>query len=264
LNLCLHHIAPQLQSYIKAISSVENPAGALPVSFRVLPDTCVEIFFGYNDATIAAIDGKTKFNTAKSFVNSRMSSFIDVQLPPGSGSIAVCFKPGAAFPFFNLSMKELSDNSTLLCDVWGAQINEVEDRITASNTNEERVSVIQNFLLAFLQKEPTASNDYEYCLWQIHLLKGRVPLKTLSQKTNISSRQLSRQFHTYLGLSPKEFARVTRFIHSLENIKKFRSYSLTEIAYESGYFDQSHFIHDCKEFSGMTPGELLHSHAILY
>ncbi|MBO9660186.1 MAG: helix-turn-helix domain-containing protein [Chitinophagaceae bacterium] len=29
--------------------------------------------------------------------------------------------------------------------------------------------------------------------------------------------------------------------------------TLTEIAYQCGYYDQSHFIHDFKEFSGYHP-----------
>ncbi|MBL7727053.1 MAG: helix-turn-helix domain-containing protein, partial [Dinghuibacter sp.] len=32
-----------------------------------------------------------------------------------------------------------------------------------------------------------------------------------------------------------------------------RALRLTDIAYECGYFDQSHFIHDFKQFSGYTP-----------
>jgi AraC-like DNA-binding protein len=30
---------------------------------------------------------------------------------------------------------------------------------------------------------------------------------------------------------------------------------LTQIAHACGYFDQSHFIHDFRAFSGMRPGE---------
>jgi AraC-like DNA-binding protein len=256
MNLQLYDIIPVLRPYIKVISSVEKPYSAEEATFRIIPDTCVEIFFNYSNTAIAKIAGKTKFDSAGSFVASRMSSYTDVNLPPGSGSIAVCFRPGVAFPFFNLPMKELADDNVLLSELWGDQIYELEDRIAALATNEERAKLIQGFLLRFIRKEPVERNDYDYCLWQINLLKGRMPLKTISRKTNISNRQLSRQFNTYLGLSPKEYARVTRFLHSIGNLKKYPGYSLTQIAYESGYFDQSHFIHDCKEFSGMTPGEL--------
>jgi AraC-like DNA-binding protein len=256
MNLQLYDIIPPLQPYVRVICSVEKPYGSEEGSFRILPDTCVEIFFNYTNTTIAKISGKTKFDSKGSFVTSRMSSYMDVQLPEGSSSIAVCFRPGVAFPFFNLPMKELTDDNVLLSEVWGKQVHELEDRLAALVTNEERVKLIQRFLLNFIGKETVERNDYDYCLWQINLLRGKVPLKTISRKTNVSNRQLSRQFNTYLGLSPKEYARVIRFLHSIENLKKFPLYSLTQIAYESGYFDQSHFIHDSKEFSGMTPGEL--------
>ena len=29
--------------------------------------------------------------------------------------------------------------------------------------------------------------------------------------------------------------------------------SLTELAYDNGYFDQSHFIHDFRSMTGLTP-----------
>jgi AraC-like DNA-binding protein len=59
-----------------------------------------------------------------------------------------------------------------------------------------------------------------------------------------------------VGFSPKEFARITKFIHSLTHLKKYPAMSLTEIAYESGYYDQAHYIHDCRAYSGYTPGQL--------
>lgn len=265
LKLEFYNIIPELQPFIKVISSIENLIDSTsPCTFRVLPDTCVEIFFAYNSQTIAKIKTKTQFDSAKSFVTSRMSTYMDVQLPQNSGSIAVCFHPGAAFHFFDLPMKELTDNNILLFDLWGNKINELEDNISLCNNHKERVLAVQKFLLNFIQREPINKSAYEYCLWQINLFKGQMPLKILSKKTNISQRQLSRQFNAFLGLSPKEYSRVKRFLCSIDNIKKYPFYSLTQIAYESGYFDQAHFIHDCKEFTGMTPKELVCSKAAIY
>ncbi|MDX2048027.1 MAG: hypothetical protein SFU87_14650 [Chitinophagaceae bacterium] len=39
---------------------------------------------------------------------------------------------------------------------------------------------------------------------------------------------------------------------------------LTEIAYESDYYDQAHYIHDCREYSGYTPGQLIAANNCLY
>lgn len=246
------------------ISAIENPLGSDCPFFRVLPDACVEIFFSYNNSTVANINGKKAFESSRSFVTSRMSRYMDVELPPNSGSIAVCFHSGAAFPFFDYPMKELSDNNILLSDLWGRKIDSLEENLSLSNNNKQRVDVIQSFLWQLIKNETITKNEYEFCLWQINLFKGQIPLKTLSKKINISQRQIGRQFNSFLGLAPKEFSRITRFLSSLDNIKKHPSYSFTQIAYESGYFDQSHFIHDCKEFTGLTPKELTSSKVVIY
>ncbi len=265
MKLEFYNIIPELRPFIKAISSIENPGDSTsPCTFRVLPDTCVEIFFAYHGETIAKIKTKTQFDSAKSFVTSRMSTYMDVQVPQNSSSIAVCFYPGAAFRFFDLPMKELTDNNILLFDLWGDKIYELEDNISLYSNQMERVSAIQKSLLNFMQREPANKSAYEYCFSKINLFKGRMPIKILSKMTNISQRQLSRQFNNFLGLSPKEYSRIKRFLFTLDNIKKYPFYSLTQIAYESGYFDQAHFIHDCKEFAGITPRELVCSKAVIY
>lgn len=188
---------------------------------------------------------------------------MDVELPLGSGSIAVCFYPGAAFAFFPVPMKELTDENIFLSDLWGTEINDLEGILANCQNHLERASVIQRFLLSFIRKEINGISAFDRCLQQINRVKGQLPLKVLSKEFNISQRQLSRQFNTFMGLSPKEYSRVKRFICTMESIQTFPNCTLTQIAYENRYFDQAHFIHDCKEFTGMTPKQLVGSQAVL-
>lgn len=260
MNIEVYDIIPELHPYIQVISSVENPRDATATcTFRAFPDACVEIFFGFSNSTIASIKARGSFDSSKSFVSSRMSRYMDVQLPPGSASIAVCFHPGAAFPFFQLPMKELTDNNILLSDLWGFKTNELDDELSRCHNHQEKVLAIQRFLLDFVHTKPADKPVYEYCLQQINRFNGQLPLKLLSKNTNISQRQLSRQFNNFLGLPPKEYSRIKRFLCSMDSIKNYPRFSLTQIAYDNGYFDQAHFIHECKEFTGMTPKQLVGS-----
>jgi len=68
----------------------------------------------------------------------------------------------------------------------------------------------------------------------------------------LSERQFERQFRKFSGFSPKLFSRIVRFQSALTQYGNNEK-SLTEIALETGYYDQSHFIHDFKEFSGYHP-----------
>ena len=85
------------------------------------------------------------------------------------------------------------------------------------------------------------------------LLQNGLSLQKIQQELNISERTLERFFKQHIGISPKLYARISRFQSALENIRDPQFYKLTDISYQADYFDQSHFIRDFKEFAGASP-----------
>jgi AraC-like DNA-binding protein len=77
-------------------------------------------------------------------------------------------------------------------------------------------------------------------------------IEDVAARYNITSRYLQKLFVEYTGVSPKLYQKIHRFQKSLLLTGKDHE-SLTDIAYECGYFDQSHFVRDFKYFTGMTP-----------
>jgi AraC-like DNA-binding protein len=75
----------------------------------------------------------------------------------------------------------------------------------------------------------------------------------ITQKYKVSERQLERKFKTSVGISPKKLQRIVRFEKSLQLLRRADYKQLTSVAHELDYTDQSHFIKDFKDFSGMTP-----------
>lgn len=258
MQMQLYPIAPVLQPYVKVICAMEianEEDGRAP--FRVLPDTCIELFINYSDTSLANIAGNKNFKSGHSFIVSRMSSYMDVHMQPGSGCIAICFNPGTAYQFFPLPMNAITDSVVGTEHLWENATTDLEERVANAHSNEERVAIIQQYLIQQLVKKQQPDKAIAHCLWQINLYKGQLSLNQLSDETGISLRQLGRRFNNCVGLSPKEYTRINRFLHSLVHLKKYPAISLTEVAYESGYYDQAHFIHDCKSYSGYSPGELL-------
>ena len=56
---------------------------------------------------------------------------------------------------------------------------------------------------------------------------------------------------------PKLYARIARFEAALDSKARARAKSWTDVAYEFGYHDQMHLVHDFEQFSGQTPTNLL-------
>jgi transcriptional regulator GlxA family with amidase domain len=70
----------------------------------------------------------------------------------------------------------------------------------------------------------------------------------------MSKSALERRFTNHIGATPKKFARVVRLRHALT--LKQRLLGWAEVAHATGYYDQSHMIHDFLELYGMTPDAL--------
>lgn len=86
--------------------------------------------------------------------------------------------------------------------------------------------------------------------------KGIVSIDSLAYHANMSFRAFERKFAAEVGITPKLYARVTRFYNALENKMLHPHKRWTDIVYENGYFDQAHFIKEVKTFSSKTPDEL--------
>lgn len=256
----MYDIIPSLRSYVKLICTMDCDEGTDNNHVRVLPDTCVELFLNYTSTPIAIIGDELY---KRSIVSFRMSRPMDIQMRKGAGCLAICFYPGMAYKFFHLPMQMLTDTNTALSDVWKDLAKEIEDKLTSAPDNETRVFIVQNYLLRQLS---LGKNDLQvtHCLQQMQGAAGSISLSKLTNDTGISQRHLSRKFQEYIGLSPKEYLRVYRFIQSLSQLKKYPECSLTEIACKSGYYDQAHFNRDYKNYAGCTPGELARAADILY
>jgi AraC-like DNA-binding protein len=74
----------------------------------------------------------------------------------------------------------------------------------------------------------------------------------LAKILNISTKTLERKTQKYFNLSPKELLNVIRFENTSAYIQQSEAPCLLD-ALAFGYYDQSHFIKDCRKITGYTP-----------
>ncbi|WP_336623437.1 helix-turn-helix transcriptional regulator [Motilimonas sp. 1_MG-2023] len=85
---------------------------------------------------------------------------------------------------------------------------------------------------------------------------GNVSIDAITDSNPNKKRQLERKFLNMVGVSPKNLSKLVRLQTALKLIISQED-SLTSIAYKSNYYDQSHFIKDFKEFTGVNPRDFL-------
>jgi AraC-like DNA-binding protein len=184
-----------------------------------------------------------------------LPSTVDAQSESALGVIGVDFTPKGAYRFFQWRLKESSNDLQLLADVLGNPVKRIEEKMAGTENIDEKLLIVQEFLFhLFTQKE--SDLVFEYCIEKIHTTKGAVSVRELEQQTGYSGRWLNRKFEERLGISPKNFASISRFRYYYQALLTNASRILTHKEFYHHYYDESHFIREFKRFTGMPPAKL--------
>jgi AraC-like DNA-binding protein len=230
----------------------------------ILPDTCVELVVHFNDPYKTTFSNNQVSVQEQSFIVAQMKSFMKIQANGKTGILAVRFTALGAYHFFGTPMKEVANGETGLKSLWKDWASEIEEKIHFAQNTQQRAEIMQEYLKLQLARNGYIDQAVDYCIRQIKLSKGQLSIEALANQAGVSNRQLVRRFDKCIGLTPKEFSRITKFIGSLDLLNYQRQKSFTEIALDAGYYDQAHFIHDFREFSGMSPTEYLVASNVVY
>lgn len=128
----------------------------------------------------------------------------------------------------------------------------IKEIALASQSFEVKVSKIENRFSKYFEQQNCKPTIRKRAVELIIAKRGAINIEEILSQFGISERALERYFHSNIGLSPKFYSRIVRFasIFALVNKSKI---DWREIAYHAGFFDQSHFIRNFKEFAGEVP-----------
>ena len=162
------------------------------------------------------------------------------------------FLPGGAFPFFRVPASEMANQSIDLALLWGSAASELRERLLSSHSKHEMFRIAEQYLLSQLvrplQLHPAVSFARER-----FLKRHTDSMASVSDEIGLSQRRFIQLFEQQIGLTPTAFFRVRRFQRLLLRVHGGREVEWVQVALDCGYYDQAHFIHDFREFSGMTP-----------
>lgn len=254
-----------LTPFVKCIWSQES-AGAIfrEGRERILPDSCVELVIHFRDPFLTYFPDGTSAVQPQSFVVGQMKRFLEIEPAGRIGLIAIRFRARGAYLFFQRPLSEVAAGIVGLEDIWKEQASELTERIATTDGMEARVRIIEEALLWLLSKTDRYNHTVEEGLRLIAANRGQLNVAQLAAHLGVSNRNLTRRFQHAVGLSPKEFARVSRFLNVIRCLSDREPPSLTEIALGCGYYDQAHFNHEFREMAGMAPREFFNFPGVVF
>ena len=99
------------------------------------------------------------------------------------------------------------------------------------------------------QKEIKRYRLIEAALEQLHC---GISVRKVSFHLGLSDQHLRRLFKKHLGISPKKYQKVEQFI-KVKKLIESKKMNVSSALADSNYFDQSHFIHTCRELTNLSP-----------
>lgn len=248
---------PDLSALVKFYWTLEVPFDPNNEKQKIIPDGCIEMTFNFKDGIKRYIseDDYVVHPNAMVMGQRTKSHFIE---PLGDvDSFAICFFPYGFANFVRTPLEKLVDVETPITSLFGDEVaNELEEKIIQAENTQQRIEIIETFLLNRLSEKMTIENLVKITVDTLLETNGSARINNLLKDDLTKRRKLERDFRKQIGISPKQLSKVLRLQTALKMLINEKD-TLTNIAYHSEYFDQAHFIKDFKEFVGTTPKEFL-------
>lgn len=263
---------PELAKYIRCYWGSEKPylqKEEHTVSGIVIPDTCVDIIYNIDHTDNTVSGGFCGINDA-SFCYSadrKCGHLISI--------FAIRFYAWGVYAF---SQDCLRDTLNGYYDVrsrfmWLDRV--LRQQLFEKCSMAERAAIAE---AAFLKRLDTAGKDspaggvlagsgisafgkvrrnntIDYAVAQMLLHKGNVSAAQLARECFVSSRQLERIFHEYVGITPKKLCNLVRYQCLWGELMSNPRFHVADAVYRYGYTDQSHLMREFKRYHTMNIGQ---------
>lgn len=225
----------------------DNPAISHFYSFEVaqhasmtlaIPDGCVDIVF----------DCDAQHPSARVCGTTLEARGADMQ--HNHHYFGVRFAPGIIPDFLDVMAEEIPDSEFSFLDVVPDARLAFEQIVQARDFSRQ-IALFNAYFTPRLVRKASAVTSL--IIQTMRQLNGNIRVDQLEALTGYSCRTIQRQFRQDTGLSPKAFSRILRCQSAINTIHSRQDLSFSDLAFDLGFSDQSHFLREFKKFVSTTP-----------
>ena len=256
MELHVHRPRPPLVDHVESITCF---TGYAPPHHRekVLPDGAIELIVDLGSTPKRLFAGETTPSSvafSNAWIAGMQRRWIVIEAQPNAAMLVIRFRPGGAYPLLALDVTELTDSVFTFEDVLGPAAAELRERVLEAANGPGRIAAAVAWLTERLAPVPV-DPAVRYLTARLDRPAG-LRIADLAEEVGYSQRHLLALFRRWVGLSPKQYARIRRFGTVVGAIAATNDAGpdWARIAASHGYADQSHLSHEFGAFAGMTPG----------
>lgn len=254
-------VAEPLQPFIHCIWVMRAASGLFRQPERLVPDGNIEVILNYGDAfcqSFTEIHDDAILYKGSHVIGQR-NTYYFTATEGKTDFISISFKPGGLSPFVNFPVADFTAAIVPLQIFRSYVFTQMEEEVFEIKELEEKIRRIEQLLLKGLYENAERLNRLMDFMPLLRSVNNYPSVSHFLERYTVHKRKLQRDFDHHVGVSPKFLQRVLRFKKALTLFYAAKVRSLTELAYECGYYDQAHFINEFKSFAGITPREYFYA-----
>jgi AraC-like DNA-binding protein len=223
---------------------------------RIVPSGTLELVVNLNEDALRIYDPRfaawRRYSGA--VVSGSYRRHFEIDTRDHASIVGVHFKPGGALPFLGMPPGELADRHVDLEMLWGHSALALRERLCTAATSADRFAVLEHALKSHLPSVRPGHPAVPVALTQ--LARPGTTVGAVATALELSRRRFIEVFTAEVGMTPKRLSRVLRFQRVSALARRAAAPDWGRLAVTCGYFDQSHLIHDVREFTGTSPSQL--------
>lgn len=220
----------------------------------IMPNGTAEIIFNFSDPIKYTLEKTSKKTVMPSvFLSGVRFNPIQNEIAGKEYLIGIQFNSLALKIMFGYSVKEFT-NKIYDGQLIDNSLTELSEILYDQKEFKLQVEILLSWFRKKIQKNgcQVSMNKMQQI---VQNQKGMdLTVKKLSTEIFLSPRQLQRQANEWLGMGPDDYLMYHKFLHSVALMQQ-ETLSLTDVALKSGYYDQSHFIKEFRQYTDITPGQ---------
>lgn len=220
----------------------------------ILPDGRIELLLDTGDPVDRHTISGTERQPARQ-VAGQLTTAVRIKPTGQLGVIGVRLHPWAAGTFLSVPMHQLRDRMLPADDVpvAGSLLRDAG----SGESVDERLRLLRGAIERHA-RTLAAPGRAAVALTTRLMDGGAMPtVRAMADDIGLTTRRVQAIFADQVGLSPKMLSRISRLQRALGYARSQPDRSLSAVAHDSGYYDHAHFVRDCRDIAGETPGHLL-------
>jgi AraC-like DNA-binding protein len=256
LNITLQKLDYPYNGFVSHLFEVKGK----PIlgSQRIFSREGVEIIFNLADPIIirSSINSSNSRLETGHIVGNR-TGYFDFQPENHFHICGIRFTLNGFFSLTGIDQNEFGDSFYSIGSVLHNNTDSLFDQILSQNSFQKRFSILKNWIDdLYKRKKNSGQIIIPYLIKAIKSAQIQT-IGELEKASGYSRKHLFQSFKKETGLSLKSYQRNNRFNFLLSKI--IDNSNWLDIAFDLGFYDQSHLIKDVRYYTGLSPKQLMKS-----